>query len=173
MKNVSLIIAVLSVLVMWTSGCTRDNVAPVDEILELAAGEHVSVSSLPALVHSYIQRTYPEATIVKAEKKLNPDGSFRKYEIELSNGMELYFDEQGNVMQDDGGQSGTDDSIDISTSELPQTALDYLASHYPNQRIKRAKKKLNDDGTIRQYEVRLDNDMKVFFNPSGEFLGTN
>lgn len=138
-------------------------------------GSHISTSDLPLPLTSYVQAQYPGATIVKAERKLNPDGSFRKYEIELSNGTELYFDEAGQLLTDDSSSSnsgsGTDDSVSIAVSDLPQVARDYLAANYAAAQIERAKKRLNDNGSIRGYEVRLSDNTKVFFDATGNFLG--
>jgi hypothetical protein len=134
----------------------------------------ISTADLPVALTNYIQAQYPGATIVKAEKKRNDDGSFRKYEIELSNGTELYFDESGQLLSDDSSShsgSGSDDSVNIAVSDLPRISRDYLAAHYAGKSIERAKKRLNDNGSVRGYEARLSDNTKVFFDGAGNFIG--
>ncbi len=135
---------------------------------------HIGGSDLPAAILAYIQTNFPGASIIKAEKKLNPDGSFRKYEVELSTGQELDFDATGNFLADDSSSSGSgEDSIDIAVSALPQTVRDYLDTNFSGQQIERAKKRLNDNGSVRNYEVRLSDKTKVFFSADGSFMGTD
>ena len=140
---------------------------------------HVPTSSLPDAIKTYVASNYPGATIVKAEKKFNEDGSFRKYEIELSNGMELYFSESGQFLRDDSSSSsssssgGFDDSYDIPISDLPQKARDYISDNYSGRTIDRAKIKLNDDRSVRSYEVRLSDKTRVFFDADGNYTGSD
>lgn len=55
----------------------------------------VNISDLPAAITAYVSQNYPNLTIVSAEIDDN------MYEIELSNGTELYFDLNGNFLYAD------------------------------------------------------------------------
>lgn len=48
---------------------------------------------LPNTIHSYVKQNYKGAKIISVEKKNN------KYEIELSNGVDLLFDRAGNFLK--------------------------------------------------------------------------
>ncbi|GAB4421759.1 MAG: hypothetical protein OHK0039_37070 [Bacteroidia bacterium] len=141
-----------------------------DHSLRRGSSDHVPVSDLPQAIRDYVAATYPGATIVKAEINHHQDGSFRKYEIELSNGVELNFDEQGQYLPDDSGYSGSEDHIDIALSDLPQVTQDYLDQHHAGAEIKRVRKKVSANGSVRRYEVRLEDGRKLFFDASGAFL---
>ncbi len=134
------------------------------------SSEPVALSDVPSPVTSYIQTTFNGINILKVEKKLNADGSFRKYEVYLTNGVEIYFDANWVQFFDD-NSSTPDDSIDISFSDLPQAAQDYVNTNYAGEAIKKNKKQLDDAGNIRQFEVRFDNDIRIYFNATGQFTG--
>ncbi|TAE48117.1 MAG: hypothetical protein EAZ89_15910, partial [Bacteroidetes bacterium] len=146
----------------------------------------VNISDVPVQATDYIQTTFNGLTIVKVEMKLNSDGSVKKYEVYLSNGVELYFDANWNLLgddddddddsdddnsgsgsgddddsddddsDDDNSGSGGDDSFNIAFSDLPQVSQDYVTQNYPDESIKKIRKKLNDAGNVRLYEVRFE-----------------
>ena len=55
----------------------------------------IAVGDLPAVITQYVSQNYPSQTIVSAEIDDN------MYELELSNGVELYFDLSGNFLYAD------------------------------------------------------------------------
>ena len=75
-------------------------------------GEEVSASELPISIIDYILSQYPFAVILFAERE-----NGNEYEIYLDNGVELHFDEAGNLISmesddDDDGDSDDGDSDD-------------------------------------------------------------
>jgi hypothetical protein len=56
-------------------------------------GETIDPSQLPELALAYLAETYPDLTIVRAE--IEDEGD---YEVTLSNGLEVYFDSEGNFL---------------------------------------------------------------------------
>ena len=120
-------------------------------------GEHVDPSQLPQAILDYIAANYPDATITKAELD---DG---KYEVYLSNGLELYFSLDGTFI----GLNDDDDDDDehVDPSQLPQAILDYIAANYPDATITKAEL---DDG---KYEVYLSNGLELYFSLDGTFIG--
>ncbi len=70
-----------------------DREGMVDESDE--EGEEVFASSLPIQIIQYILENYPNSTIFYSEKENN--GNF---EINLDNGLELYFDSEGNFIEE-------------------------------------------------------------------------
>ena len=66
-------------------------------------GNTIAPSSLPAAIQNYIATNYPTATITKAEQYTS------RYEVNLSTGIELYFDLNGNLLGTSGNNGGDDD----------------------------------------------------------------
>jgi hypothetical protein len=56
-------------------------------------GENIDPAELPEPALAYLEETYPDLTIIHAE--LEHEG---KFEVTLSNGMEVYFDADGNFI---------------------------------------------------------------------------
>jgi hypothetical protein len=55
----------------------------------------IPISELPVAITDYVSQNYPNASMVSAEIDDN------RYEVELSTGLELYFDMQGNFLYAD------------------------------------------------------------------------
>lgn len=135
-------------------------------------GQHISTINLPQSVQDYLQSNYPGVSIMDAEKYIDASGNIWKYEVELANGIKLHFDDNGSLMVDDNSSSGQDDSFDISLQELPQPALDYLNQNHASESIEKTKKRVDAQGQIREYEVRFESDLRVFFDAMGNHLRT-
>jgi hypothetical protein len=112
----------------------------------------INPANLPQNILSYISTNFPNATIIKAEL----DDNF--YEVELDNGMELYFDAQGNFLG-----SEVDDRT-IAISDLPATITQYVNQNYPNLTIVSAE--IDDN----MYELELSNGVELYFDLNGNFL---
>jgi uncharacterized membrane protein YkoI len=135
----------------------------------------VDPDSLPSAVQTYVGNNYPNATIYEAE--LDDECGQDVYEVELSNGVELYFDLQGNFLgtdddfdcdDDDDGYEDEDDYVDPDS--LPASLLTYLVNNYPNDSIYEAE--LEDECGQDVYEVELSSGLELYFNLQGNFLGT-
>ena len=63
---------------------------------------------LPVSIHSYVRENYPDSQIVEAEKEIEKGKVY--YEVELSNGYELEFDEMGKFLEAE--HEGKDDNED-------------------------------------------------------------
>ena len=71
---------------------------------------HINPASLPASIRNYIAANYPNATIIEAEQYSN------RYEVELNNGVELYFDLNGNLINTSGNDNDDDDDNGTGSS---------------------------------------------------------
>lgn len=138
----------------------------------------VDINDLPQAIIDYVAANYPGVTIEFAQ--MDDDG----YEIDLSNGLELNFDLNGNFLYaddydydddyDGDGDSDGDDDYDygdddedytsIAVEDLPQSILDFVSVNYPSQTIVSAQ--MDDDG----YEVFLSNGVELNFGLNGDFL---
>ena len=56
-------------------------------------GTVIDAATLPQLVKDYLSTTYPDATIIEA-RSMTDSG----YEVELSTGIEVVFDANGNIL---------------------------------------------------------------------------
>lgn len=126
-----------------------------------SADSHVNISALPQSALDYISTNYPEQTIYEAEVEDNDN-----YEVELSSGVELIFDSEGNFLgvDEDGEDSFGDEDIEVSS--LPQEIVDFLENYYPG--ISAEEAEIENNGHIR---VELDNDTTIIFDADGNFLG--
>lgn len=113
----------------------------------------VPISSLPQSIANYVSANYPGETIVWAE--WDDD----EYEVYLSNGLELYFDINGNFLYAD------QDDIDIAPADLPANILNYIQQNHPGLTIVKAE--LDDN----VYEVYMSNGMELYFGVNGNFIG--
>ncbi len=119
-------------------------------------GEDINIEDLPQVIIDYISTNYPAAVIIDAES--DEDG----FEIELSNGVELEFDNMGNLIEVDGDGSGSDDDCsDITFGELPAAAQNYINTNYDGIGIDRVR------SCTDEYRVELDNDVKITFDLDG------
>lgn len=61
--------------------------------------EDVAVADLPQSITTYVSQNYPNSTIEEAERET--ENNRTTYEIELSTGEELVFDDSGNYIGKD------------------------------------------------------------------------
>jgi len=126
-------------------------------------GSNIDPASLPQTILDYITQNYPNTTIIEAEIESNGN-----YEVSLSNGVELYFNSNGDFLMtgnDDNGGNDDNDSSNIDPASLPQIILDYITQNYPNTTITEAEIESNGN-----YEVSLSNGVELYFDQDGNFL---
>lgn len=113
---------------------------------------------IPAIVE-YVNQNYPGLFITEIELENNG------YEVELSNGIELYFDLDGNFISEDLDED--EDEVSITYDELPQAAKDLLNEFFPNVNLISIQKEV-EDGQI-EYEVKLANGFEIDFDADGSW----
>lgn len=128
--------------------------------LLLEANNNIPIGSLPSSITNYITANYAGASIVAAE--LEDNGT---YEVELDNGLELYFDADGNLLYIDEENEGDNGENAIPLSSVPVEITDYIAANYPSFVIVEVELQANGD-----YEVRLNGGVELYFNANGDFL---
>lgn len=142
----------------------------IEEIIEDEMDEdeedEEEVTEWPAAIDDYITQNYPDAMIEKVE--LEDDGS---YEVELDNGVEVYFDADGNFLEEeieddeDDDEMEEEDEEEMEVTDYPSIIDDYITQNYPDATIEEIE--LEDDGS---YEVELDNGVELYFDADGNFL---
>lgn len=93
------------------------------------------------------------------------------YQVILSDGTTLFFDEGGNLVyiEDTQGewweQDQDHDELPIALSDLPDTIITYIETNYPDRFIVKAEWQPNGN-----YEVRLNGGIKLYFDENGGIL---
>ncbi len=128
----------------------------------------VSVSELPDEVQDYVALSFTPVDIEAAWHVRN-----KGYEVELEDGQDLYFRENGECMgtsRDGGGgvfRCMRGDAVDVI--ELPQAAADYITANYPTLTIQTVVYKERGDRS--GYAVQLsDGSTILLFNGMGRFV---
>ena len=164
MKNLKLCgAALIAALTFGSCSDDNDDMGPdVDlNLIAQASDDHVNTAALPQAILTYISTNYPDHTIVKAEVEDN-----NNYEVELNDETELIFDAQGNFLGiDDDSDDDFDDEV-VAAADLPESILNFIATHFPDAEIEEAE--IENNGN---YEIELSNDVELIFDADGDFLG--
>ena len=166
MKILKLLSLFMLTLVAFSS-CSGDDDggetgAEVDlNLTATRSDNHVNTAALPQAILDYITANYPNNTIWEAEIEDN-----NNYEVELNDGTELVFDQQGNFLgiDDDGNEDFGDE--DIAPDDLPAGIIEFVNTYFPGTTIVEAERENNGN-----FEIELSNDVEIIFNADGDFLG--
>ncbi len=171
MKN--LIYGVLAMGIMALAfACQKETTDATTDLINAIASsgskEAVSVADLSADVREYVALSFMPVEI-EAAWHVRSKG----YEVELEDGQDLYFRENGGgcMGTSRGGGGGVfrcmrGDTVDVS--ELPQAAADYVTATYPSLTIQTVVFKQHDNRT--GYAVELSDGTILLFNAEGEFI---
>ena len=136
MKKMSFRLLVLFVMMLSASCYARDRV--------------IKVKDLPAPARSLVKNHFKGRMIVKAEKESNLNGV--SYEVTLSNGDEIRFNNKGGWMEID----CKTDAVPVSV--VPNAIAVYVKKNYHNVKINKIER-----GRL-SYEVELSNGVDVHFD---------
>lgn len=113
----------------------------------------VPATALPPKAQSFIKTTFPDAQVWKVER----DGL--KYEVKLSNGVDIDFNLSGDWVDIDGGY------VAIPYSVLPLQVANTIKQTYPSTSIIDIEKEWSN------YKVKLNNFMELYISSSGQLIG--
>lgn len=131
--------------------------------------QYVSVSSLPNSIVSYIQNNYGNLSIREVEINYHPNGTF-SYEVEFTNGVELYFAEDGSFIASGHDINDDSNSNHINPQDLPSSILTYIQTNHPGASISKAEVKTNIDGSIIKFEIELSDGSSLNFDANGNYF---
>lgn len=140
-KVIMILIAVLGVS---TAAMAKDTYARDASVLPKAA-QTVLANNFKAKVN-----------IVKIDKDL---GHVKDYEVILTDGTEITFDNDGNWKDVEIGTNGS-----IPKAFIPQAISDYVKANQPGQKIVGIEKERSG------YEVELSNGVDMKFDKAGKFV---
>lgn len=113
----------------------------------------VPASSLPQKARTFINSTFPGVQIWKVER----DGG--KFEVKLSNGVDIDFTIMGDWKNIDGGW------VTIPFSVLPASVANTIKQTYPQAMIIEAEKEWGN------YKIKLNNFMELYITSNGQLIG--
>lgn len=112
---------------------------------------------------SYVNQHYSASVYIR-----DIDKEHYGYEVELSNDVELKFDNSGNFMSaETDNDSG---EISISYSSLPKKSRIFTETHFPGITVSSVVKNkvIDSDGIL--YELKLSNGAEIDFDPEGNWM---
>jgi len=115
----------------------------------------VPYSQIPSKIKNYVTTHFPKNSVIQSE--IDTEGLGKQYEINLSNGTELKFNNKNQIIAIE-GKSKLPDSV------IPKKIGQYIATNYPNNAIT----DWEIDGKNQQ--ISLDNDLELEFNMNGDFV---
>ncbi|OEY73250.1 PepSY-like domain-containing protein [Salegentibacter salarius] len=114
---------------------------------------------LPATAQDFIQQNFSSNTVEEVEENSKWQiWADDKYEVKLSNGVELDFDENGNIIEID---SPKDEAIPMKA--LPSTIATYLKENYPDSQV------IGWEKEKKSQEVELLDGTELEFDEQGNF----
>ena len=121
--------------------------------LSAMAGVVIQPSGLPKAAQDFIQKSFPNETIIYAEQNRND------FEAALESGVEIEFFINGDWKEIKSPYKP------LSQTLLPNAVSNALKQKYPQASILKIQKQYSS------YEVSLDNRREVYISNSGEILG--
>ena len=140
-KSVLFFAALVCMLMHSVSSFAGDRIIPAEQ--------------LPAAAKTFIQKTFPGQTVSYA--KIDFDGR-KKYEVRLSNGVEVDFDKNGNWDKVDCNYSA------VPASLVPTNIANYVKTHFAGAKVVKIDKERHG------YDVELSNDLELKFNKQGQLM---
>lgn len=138
----------------------------------LSLGQAILASKLPSSIHNFIDAYFPFKTVQFAFTSIGKSGMV--YTVTLSNGIELMFDSNGNLIDTEQVRMELDLEISMLMIEnkLPVTTLQYLKTNYdPKQISDDIRQYINNTGSTTKYHVVVFYpDDKLKFDENGEFI---
>ena len=138
----------------------------------------IDANQLPEAILAYIADNHPEGTIRNVKMEVCPD-STTTFIVKVSPGPRLYFDEEGNLLEeatddDDDDENEEEEEEDcekvvIDVDELPAAALQYLEENYPNSHIANVKKETCPNDSI-TFIVKVSPGPRLYFDEEGNLL---
>lgn len=118
-----------------------------------------STGTLPGTARDFIKQHFSSVNVAGVEENSNwKIWEDEKYEVKLSNGIELDFDENGNILEID-----TQNNETIPMSALPSKIASYLEANHANAKVTGWEKQDEEQ------EVELADGTEVEFDIEGNF----
>ena len=128
-------------------------------LLSLGMFPQANTNNLPGNAQDFINRHFSQASIEKVDENSNWQiWEEDKYEVKLSNGMELDFDENGNILEIDGENNEA-----IPMDALPSKIKSYLQANHANATV------IGWEKHKKEQEIELADGTELEFDADGNF----
>lgn len=115
------------------------------------------ISTLPTVARELIVKNFKaNVSLIKVDKTL---GHIDEYDVVLTDGTEISFDNKGNMKEVE-----TSETKAVPKGLVPAAITNYVASSHKGQRIVSIEKKRNG------WEVELSNGIDIRFDKEGRFV---
>lgn len=121
--------------------------------------KQISFEELPQKVKDFVRTHFSAYDVLKVEKKLRASKNGKLYELDLSKGIDLEFDKNGDWLEIE-----TPRSVGVPEAIIPQGIKAYVNENYPNEIITSIEKKRYG------FEIELGNDLDIKFDKQAGFL---
>ncbi|WP_423819720.1 PepSY-like domain-containing protein [Salinimicrobium sp. TIG7-5_MAKvit] len=118
-----------------------------------------NTGNLPSTAQDYVNQHFSSVSVVKVDENSNWQiWEDDKYEVVLSNGLKLDFDENGNIVEIDSANREA-----IPASALPAKIATYLSANHANAQVVGWEKDDNEQ------EIELSDGTELEFDAEGNF----
>jgi hypothetical protein len=125
--------------------------------LIFAQDKVVPYSQIPSKIKNYVTTHFPKHSVIQSEIDTEGLGFYKQYEINLSDEIELKFNNKNRIIAIY-GKSKLPDSV------IPKKIWKYIATNYPNNAI------IDWEIDGKNQQISLDNDLELEFNMNGDFV---
>ncbi len=128
-------------------------------MLSTGGWAQTNTSKLPDTARDFLNEHFSSVSVEKADENSNwKIWADERYEVRLSNGIELDFDEHGNIIEID-----TKNNQAIPMTALPASISAYLDSNHPDAKV------IGWEKNDQEQEVELEDGTEVEFDAQGQF----
>ncbi|WP_394774159.1 PepSY-like domain-containing protein [Flavobacterium sp.] len=123
----------------------------------------IPTALIPEKINAYVAANYPGLFIVQIENEKT------KYDVELSNNLDLVFTPQGDFVRIDHDGDNHNEVV-VNPTTLPATAQTFLSTHFPAVTVILAEKQNNASINGSIYDVSLSNGFEIDFDINGNWI---
>ncbi len=128
-------------------------------LLSIGMFAQVNTTNLPTTAQDFINRHFSKVSVEKVDENSNWQiWEDDKYEVVLSNGMELDFDKNGNILEIDSQNYEA-----IPMDALPSKIKSYLQANHANAQI------IGWENEKKEHQVELADGTELEFDTEGNF----
>jgi uncharacterized protein YuzE len=118
-----------------------------------------NTNNLPRTAQDYVNQHFSSVSVAQVNENSNWQiWEDDKYEVRLSNGVKLDFDENGNIVEID-----SENGEAIPTSVLPSKIASYLSANHADEQV------VGWEKQKKEQEIELSNGVEVEFDAQGNF----
>lgn len=127
----------------------------------------IPTTELPENSVAFLTTYFSAETVTTASKKTSPDpDDDGYYEVRLSNGVEIEYNQEGDWVEIDSNNGQIPDGI------LPVSMTDYISQNHPNQVIDNVDRERFGNTGYTGYEVELEpSEIELYFDAEGMYIG--